>query len=265
MAKAPAFQFYPDDFLRDTLELSVAARGCWITLLCKMWCSVTPGRISWPIVGYARTFGSTVEQAEKLIDELRAFGVCDADTDGHGNVTLTNRRMFRDGEEREAARIRQSRRRRGLKDEDEHDLSRDCHADVTPPSSSSDFIFSLHSSEDDLKRLIDACVRANVGLDARLVEIAVLETLVTWRRGEARPIRSAAYFQDEIVHNCSRVGQLERGEVKGIPASKHPVDTRLGMRRHQAARLLFGGEGGGSFPAPPAMRISHDRDVSVTD
>lgn len=202
MGKAPAFQFYPDDFLRDTLELSLAGRGCWITLLCKMWHSVTPGRISMPMTGYARMFGSTVDQSKAVIDELVGFGICDAETierEGTAILVLSSRRMLRDVAERAADAERKRRERAGDRNGESppfvRDLSGECPANVQRSSSS-----SSSSSSTDLQRWIDSCVREHSKIDPRLVEIAVIETLMR-RKGsaqEGRDIKSVRYFDEEI-------------------------------------------------------------------
>jgi hypothetical protein len=83
------------DFIDDTNELSLAAVGAWIKCLHKMRKSVTRGRISMPIEGYARMFGSSVDQAQRVVDEIAEFGVGNAET-CEGKITLINRRMYRE-------------------------------------------------------------------------------------------------------------------------------------------------------------------------
>lgn len=135
-AKAPAFQFYVADYMQDTRMVSLAARGAWMDLLCAMWRSPTRGRITSSMVGYARLFGCTVEQAKAVVDEIIESQICDV-TFGDGKVTLTNRRMHREGKEREQANLRQKKyREKGQRDSDEIMLARG-DAKVTPPSSSS--------------------------------------------------------------------------------------------------------------------------------
>ena len=46
MAKAPAFQFYVGDYLKDTRSLSLSAKGAWGDLLCYMWNAKTRGMLS---------------------------------------------------------------------------------------------------------------------------------------------------------------------------------------------------------------------------
>lgn len=136
----------------------MAAKGAWIDLLCAMWRSQTRGMLSLPWQGYARLIGATVDQTKAAIGELIDMGICSLEgeeeavsldmdvTDGNGNVTIINRRMYREEKERESTRYRVQRHRNG-------GMKRDCNDDVTPLSSSSSSSsctkVHLESSEDD--------------------------------------------------------------------------------------------------------------------
>ncbi len=142
MGKDPAFQFYPGDWVQDTGCLSLASKGAWIDLLCAMWRSQTRGELSLPIVGYARIIRSLVDQTRAVIQELIDMGICDAIngdqsvtktlhvTDCNQNITLRNRRMFREEKERESTRYRVQNFRNRQK-------NIDSNGNVTPLSSSS--------------------------------------------------------------------------------------------------------------------------------
>ena len=130
MGKLPAFQFYPGDWMQDTRCISVAAKGAWIDLLCAMWRSQTRGKLSLPMLGYARLIGATVDQTETLINELIDMRICDSETNGNGNVTLINRRMSREEQERISTRCRVRKFRNA-------EGKRTCNENVTVPSSSS--------------------------------------------------------------------------------------------------------------------------------
>lgn len=148
--KAPAFQFYVADYMQDTRMISLAARGAWMDLLCTMWRSPTRGQVTSTIIGYARLFGCTVEQAKAVIDELSDAQVCNSVTDADGKVTLSNRRMMREAKERENANFRQKKyaekRRRG------NDAASDAHNDagMTAPSSSTSSSSSLKEEKPSL-------------------------------------------------------------------------------------------------------------------
>jgi hypothetical protein len=111
MANSPTDEFDWDAHYRDTRVLSPAARGAWWDCLFHMRLSVTRGRISMPVASYARVFGTTVEQAGVLLDEISGLSVGDAVTEHNGNITITNRRMHRAYLEREANKNRQKRHR----------------------------------------------------------------------------------------------------------------------------------------------------------
>jgi uncharacterized protein YdaU (DUF1376 family) len=119
MNKAPAFQFYVADYMRDTRCLSLAAKGAWTDCLCAMWFASTRGELTYPLIGFARLFGCTVEQAKSVIDELAEMQVCDCVTHDDGKMTLVNRRMRREAKARKAANNRQlayTKRKKGVND-----------------------------------------------------------------------------------------------------------------------------------------------------
>jgi hypothetical protein len=70
MAKMPAFQFYPGDWIQNTRILSLAAKGAWIDILCALWRSQTRGSLTLPLTGWALLFGCTADQAAAVITGL---------------------------------------------------------------------------------------------------------------------------------------------------------------------------------------------------
>ncbi|MEM9372611.1 MAG: hypothetical protein AAGA55_03125, partial [Planctomycetota bacterium] len=74
MAKQPAFQFYPGDWLKDpALRLCTpAARGAWIDMLCLMFESEDRGHLitngqAWTIADIARAIGCQPKSVRELI------------------------------------------------------------------------------------------------------------------------------------------------------------------------------------------------------
>ncbi len=128
MGKAPAFQFYPSDWLSDTqLRMcSPATRGIWIDFLCYMWESPEKGKLSGSVKRLSRLVGVSEDEFLEFLEEMEEFGFGDV-TKGHDDVTLINRRMHKEFLERENARLRKQRQRE----------KQSCPPDVTPPSSSS--------------------------------------------------------------------------------------------------------------------------------
>lgn len=109
--KKPAMMFYVADYFQDTRTLSLAARGAWMDFLCVMHRSQNRGTICNSMQGYARILGTSVEQTERVIEELVGEGICDSVTEHNKNVTLGSRRMMREEKERISNLERQARHR----------------------------------------------------------------------------------------------------------------------------------------------------------
>ena len=128
MGKAPAFQLYVRDWLGDPALQSCASstRGIWINALCCMWDEPERGKLVRPRESLALLLRATAAEMEVFWADLEAYKFADV-TFGPKNVTIINRRMFREHNVREGARLRKQRQRsRG-----------EGHAEVPPPSSSS--------------------------------------------------------------------------------------------------------------------------------
>lgn len=104
-------QFDWDDYHKDTRVLSLDARGAWWDCLFQMRLSKTRGRLDMPLSGYATLFGTTVQRAKRVLDEIADLGVGDIECNGVTNrnekVTVINRRMYRAFLDAEANRNRQ--------------------------------------------------------------------------------------------------------------------------------------------------------------
>jgi len=83
------------------------------------------------------------------------------------------------------------------------------------------------SSPIDLKRLIDRAIVENSKKDPRLVEVAILETLMN-REGSTEPINSMQYFAPHI--------KKITGKSSGI--SPETIDVLLTRRREQMAKTF---------------------------
>jgi 5-methylcytosine-specific restriction endonuclease McrA len=318
MGKAPAEQFYWGDYIRDTRSLNLMAKGAWSDILAHGFFKTPFGRISQSLDDWATMFGCDAATAKTVLEAIKKHQVGDVDKERNGDITVTNRRRFRDWQEKQSGAERQARfRERGggnpekwtalraivlVRDEKmcaycgrkattvdhviprsrggEHDprnlvaCCKTCNsvksnrtpveagmrlrkgfnhsvlslesqgaagfefaspsdfesnAEVTPISSSSS------SSSTSLKRLIATCVREHASVDERLVEIAVLETLIR-RKGSAnenQPIKSAKYFNEEIVKLQALAGKDGKS-----PMGDQAIEVLLRRRREQ----VFGGE-----------------------
>lgn len=106
LAKKGPLELEFEDWKRDTLALSLAAKGAWIDILGALHTAPNRGVMTLPLQGWARLIGATVDQAKAVIQELVDMRVPDHVTDGNDNVTLMSRRMIREEKERKSIRSR---------------------------------------------------------------------------------------------------------------------------------------------------------------
>jgi len=127
MPKAPAFQFYVKDWLSDP-ELqcvSASSRGLWIDALCYMWEAPERGKLTATVEELSKLLRATNGDFTQFMEDLKRHKFADV-TICNNEVTLLNRRMYREQKERDNTRLRVSRFRSNAK----------CNPNVTPPSSS---------------------------------------------------------------------------------------------------------------------------------
>lgn len=136
--KAPAFQFYVRDWLSDPQlrQCCFAVRGMWIDFLCYMWEAPERGKLQGTVSSLARLIGADLEEMHQfLFESLRyqfANVTCNGDvTNCSSEVTLINRRMYRDYQQVVKTRKRVAKHRAKKAGQGE------CNTDLTPPSSSS--------------------------------------------------------------------------------------------------------------------------------
>jgi len=110
MAKPPAFQWYPNDYIRDTRILSLAARGAWADMLNFMWYAPERGSLSGTYEQLARQLSCSIPEIQNILDELSVTKTADV-TICNNLVTVINRRMYRDERERKLTRLRVQKHR----------------------------------------------------------------------------------------------------------------------------------------------------------
>jgi len=103
MAKPPAFQWYPNDYIRDTRILSLAAWGAWADMLNFMWYAPERGSLSGTYEQLARQLSCSIPEIQNILDELSVTKTADV-TICNNLVTVINRRMYRDERERKLTR-----------------------------------------------------------------------------------------------------------------------------------------------------------------
>lgn len=123
--KLPWMPFYPADWTRDTLSLSLSARGAWISFVCAMWDAKPRGELTMSIEAYGRILGVSKTKAALVIKELSDRKVCDCVTLCNGDVTLICRRQVKYEKQRESTRCRVSKFRNA------HTMP-PCNGNVTP-------------------------------------------------------------------------------------------------------------------------------------
>ena len=66
-SKAPAFQFYANDFLTGTQTMTLAARGAYITLLCQQW---DKGGLAFDVVTLARLLSCARGEVRAILGQV---------------------------------------------------------------------------------------------------------------------------------------------------------------------------------------------------
>ena len=128
MPKAPAFQFYVKDWLSDPQlqSCSASTRGIWIDALCFMWEAPIRGKLFGTEESIRKLLRATNGDFTQFMEDAKRYEFVTVTFDNK-NITLINRRMYREYNNNENNRLRQFRFREKHKS----------NAKVTPPSSSS--------------------------------------------------------------------------------------------------------------------------------
>lgn len=126
MGKAPAFQFFPKDWLSDAQlrMVSFQTKGIWMDLICYMWWENRSGEITGSKQDFCRMLGCVNGEFDQFLEEAQRHEFCHVCVTVDGKVTVRNRRMYRERKDKENHRLRQQKYRE-KKSSDEK---------VTPPS-----------------------------------------------------------------------------------------------------------------------------------
>jgi hypothetical protein len=142
--KAPAFQFYVRDWLSSPdIQMSAAStRGIWINFLAYMWESRYRGEVEGTKEELCMLGGCSSNELERFFSDARKHNFCDIVTDSHMNITIINRRMSREYNEKLNNRKRQQKHRyKKMQEEVSHksnaDVTPDSNKEITPLSSTS--------------------------------------------------------------------------------------------------------------------------------
>ncbi len=137
MGKAPAGQFYFADWLRDkALHLAkLSTQGAWMNILAYMWDGQDRGALRGSFEQIAKLAQANKEEMEQFIIDANKYKFCDISVSDNNEITLINRRMVRDQEDKENNRIRQ--RRFKLSHQDNEKITEKKRKNNTVSSSSS--------------------------------------------------------------------------------------------------------------------------------
>ena len=138
MGKAPAFQFYPGDWRRDTQVqmASMETRGVWFEMLCCMWDAPERGKLEGSKDEICRLLGCERDVFDRSLREIERLKIADV-KNCQENVKIINRRMNREEKLREYNRFAKQKER----------SKKPCQEKVNTPSSS-----SSSSSSSGIKR-----------------------------------------------------------------------------------------------------------------
>jgi len=151
MSKLPWMKFYPTDWSQDTVALSLAGRGAWITIVCAMWRSEERGKLSMPLAGFCRLLGAAEPETIAVLEELNVTGIASRVTEADKKVTLVCRRMVREHNSYRNHALRQQRYRE----------AHQCDAHVTGEKSE---VRSQKSEEEEEKRGVGAAPPPDGGI-----------------------------------------------------------------------------------------------------
>jgi len=135
MAKAPADQFYWNDWERDLEEHPLEIAGAWLRICGKLWYSKKQGKLERTLEQWARVLRVDIDEAHRILCYIyrQDIGSFNGDyseevTDRNKKITVKSRRMHRKWKIKEDNRLRQEK----------HRLKGKCNEEVTKhPSSSS--------------------------------------------------------------------------------------------------------------------------------
>lgn len=124
--KEPGFFFYVRDWTGDPQlrQATPATRGMWADMLCFMHSSPTRGELTGTRESLARMLGVTPTEFDHFMQQATEHKFADV-TECNLNVTVRNRRMYREDKTKRATALRVQRHRRNAKG----------NGDVTPASS----------------------------------------------------------------------------------------------------------------------------------
>ncbi|HYK88837.1 MAG TPA: hypothetical protein VE398_08710 [Acidobacteriota bacterium] len=184
MPKHFFMQYVPGDWLSDAQvsQCRPATRGIWWDAISVMHGIDRCGQLSGTVEALARVCRCRVDEMRAAVDDLRSTGAADV-TVSNGIVTLVNRRMRREYENRQAVKNRVDRHRRNKK-------QRECNA-------------VCNASATDLQRastyMLETKVKENISLPRKIPSPQAVELAQKLREAiAARDPRASAARKDQV-------------------------------------------------------------------
>lgn len=196
--KSPAYLWYPKDiFDSERVDNLSAAEECWYRrALDRSWGD--EGITADPVRAAKRIGKNCTTKAAEMI--LKTFFI---------PKKKDPTRMVNERQEKERKKYEDNFRKKsnagkasGAKRRQLKELGVEHRSDSVQTKDELPISISNPLPNSDLKRLIDGAVAANLDKDSRLVEIAVIQTLLN-RNGSSGAIRSVKYFLPEIERVCA--------------------------------------------------------------
>lgn len=244
--KAPSFPFYARDWLTDTelSECSPATRGIWMDLLSNMWLSPERGMLrDKTLTGLARMCRCTEHQMSEALQELSVTKTSRV-TERDNKMTVVNRRMWREEENRKSHADRQERyRAKQTASKSGAPVSRknsapasafasaSASAKKTTPTDSADFL----SFWEAYPRKVGKGAARRAWKNATLPEVGVLVAAIELQQNSLQWRRDNGQY---IPHPSTWLNQ-ERwlDEPATVQAQIGPtVEERLAVRRAESQR-----------------------------
>lgn len=213
MAYSPAFQFYPGDYLSDknTIPMTAEENGAYCLLMWVCWDQDGLADDMDELADIARLSNERFEPIWKR--RIKKCFVWDEKKNRFFHPRLLKEIKKQKEWKKKNSDIGKlgAAKRWGKTTSDDAEalpthteaLPTDASLSLSLSLSSSPFPISFPISDFDLKRLIDEAARKNSNQDPRLVEIAVIQTLMN-RNGSKDKIKSLEYFSPEIKDVCTK-------------------------------------------------------------
>ena len=194
MTKHFFMQYIPGDWLSDAQvsQCRPATRGIWWDAISAMHGIDRCGQLSGTVEALARVCRCRVDEMRAAVDDLRSTGAADV-TVSDGIVTLVNRRMRREYENRQAVKNRVDRHRRNKKQREGNAACNACDTEV----------------QRDNTYMSEVKVKKNISLPRKIPSPQAVELARKLREAiAARDPRASAARKDQVETWANDIDRL---------------------------------------------------------